>query len=209
MGLLIDSNCLQVLRLEPYMGEDVPVRWFNFERVVEALVQQKIFYLKISQLYFIVSKTCLIEDEAEMVAMLDFYHDLGIIIWHGDTVVLQTQWLIHLFRKLITIRPFDEQVYCWSFRKDSILLFDTVKPFLLDTRAGEATSSCPGFLIEPRGTNERERLASVRRVGRERELGRSWGQKARNSSSPEPLSSVERWFDLGPFKFGVVKLPSF
>ena len=112
MGLLIDSNCLQVLRLEPYMGEDVPVRWFNFERVVEALVQQKIFYLKISQLYFIVSKTCLIEDEAEMVAMLDFYHDLGIIIWHGDTVVLQTQWLIHLFRKLITIRPFDEQVYC-------------------------------------------------------------------------------------------------
>ena len=56
MGLLIDSNCLQVLRLEPYMGEDVPVRWFNFERVVEALVQQKIFYLKISQLYFIVSK---------------------------------------------------------------------------------------------------------------------------------------------------------
>lgn len=143
MGLLIDSNCLQVLRLEPYMGEDVPVRWFNFERVVEALVQQKIFYLKISQLYFIVSKTCLIEDEAEMVAMLDFYHDLGIIIWHGDTVVLQTQWLIHLFRKLITIRPFDEQVYCWSFRKDSILLFDTVKPFLLDTSCRRSNKLVP------------------------------------------------------------------
>ena len=92
------------------MGEDVPVRWFNFEKVVEALVQQKMFYLKVSQLYNIVRKKCYIEDEAEMVAMLDFYHDLGIIIWHGDTVVLQTQWLIHLFKKLITIRPFDEQV---------------------------------------------------------------------------------------------------
>ncbi|KAJ7370243.1 hypothetical protein OS493_033589 [Desmophyllum pertusum] len=91
------------------MGEDVPVRWFNFERVVEALVQQKTFYLKVSQLYNIVRKTCFIEDEAEMVALLDFYHDLGMIIWHGDTVVLQTQWLIHLFKKLITIRPFDEQ----------------------------------------------------------------------------------------------------
>jgi len=99
----------EVLRLEPYMGEDVPVRWFNFERVVEALVQQKTFYLKVSQLYNVVRKMCFIEDELEMVAMLDFYHDLGIIIWHGDTVVLQTQWLIHLFRKLITIRPFDEQ----------------------------------------------------------------------------------------------------
>lgn len=99
----------EVLRLEPYMGNDVPVRWFNFEKVVEALVQQKTFYLKVSQLYNIVRKMCYIEDEDEMVAMLDFYHDLGIIIWHGDTVVLQTQWLIHLFKKLITIRPFDEQ----------------------------------------------------------------------------------------------------
>ena len=92
------------------MGEDVPVRWFNFEKVVEALVQQKTFYLKVSQLYNVVRKMCFMEDELEMMAMLDFYHDLGIIIWHGDTVVLQTQWLIHLFRKLITIRPFDEQV---------------------------------------------------------------------------------------------------
>lgn len=168
MGLLIDSNCLQVLRLEPYMGEDVPVRWFNFERVVEALVQQKIFYLKISQLYFIVSKTCLIEDEAEMVAMLDFYHDLGIIIWHGDTVVLQTQWLIHLFRKLITIRPFDEQVYCWSFRKDSILLFDTVKPFLLDTSCRRSNKLVPRVSHRTSWNKWEERLASVRRVGRER-----------------------------------------
>ena len=48
------------------MGEDVPVRWFNFEKVVEALVQQKIFYLKVSQLYNIVRKKCYIEDEAEM-----------------------------------------------------------------------------------------------------------------------------------------------
>ena len=108
--LLTYPSLAQVLRLEPYMGEDVPVRWFNFERVVEALVQQKTFYLKVSQLYNVVRKMCFIEDELEMVAMLDFYHDLGIIIWHGDTVVLQTQWLIHLFRKLITIRPFDEQV---------------------------------------------------------------------------------------------------
>lgn len=99
----------EVLRLEPYMGEDVPVRWFNFEKVVEGLVQQKVFYLKVAQLYNIVRKVCYIEDESEMVAMLDFYHDLGVIIWHGDSVVLQTQWLIHLFKKLITIRPFDEQ----------------------------------------------------------------------------------------------------
>ncbi|XP_015773612.1 PREDICTED: uncharacterized protein LOC107351821 [Acropora digitifera] len=100
----------EVLRSEPYMGEDVPVRWFNFEKVLEALVKQKTFYLNVIQLYNIVRKVCYIEDESEMVAMLHFYHDLGVIIWHGDTVVLETKWLIHLFKKLITIRPFDEQV---------------------------------------------------------------------------------------------------
>ena len=135
---LINSILSQVLRLEPYMGEDVPVRWFNFERVVEALVQKKIFYLKVSQLYFIVSKTCFIEDETEMVAMLDFYHDLGIIIWHGDTVVLQTQWLIHLFRKLITIRPFDEQVLCLSFLGNYLLLLNMYFQSFLQLLKGDS-----------------------------------------------------------------------
>ena len=108
------------------MGEDVPVRWFNFEKVVEGLVQQKVFYLKVAQLYNIVRKVCYIEDESEMVAMLDFYHDLGVIIWHGDSVVLQTQWLIHLFKKLITIRPFDEQVWRFSLYLWFVRSFQTI-----------------------------------------------------------------------------------
>jgi hypothetical protein len=44
---------------------------------------------------------------------LDFYHDLGVIVKHGNTVVLQAEWLIDLFRKLITIKPYEEhQVGC-------------------------------------------------------------------------------------------------
>ena len=42
--------------------------------------------------------------------MLDFYHDLGNIVKHRDTVILQPQWLIDIFRKLITIRHFNDMV---------------------------------------------------------------------------------------------------
>lgn len=42
--------------------------------------------------------------------MLNFYHDLGVIVKHGHTVVLQAQWLINLFKQLITVPPFNEVV---------------------------------------------------------------------------------------------------
>ena len=55
-------------------------------------------------------EVCHIEDEEEVTAMLNFYHDLGVIVKHGRTVVLQAQWLIDLFKQLITVRPLDEAV---------------------------------------------------------------------------------------------------
>ena len=42
--------------------------------------------------------------------MLDFFHDLGVIVKHRDTVVLQAQWLIKVFKELVTIPSFDEKV---------------------------------------------------------------------------------------------------
>ena len=42
--------------------------------------------------------------------MVDFYHDLGIIIKHCSTVIVSAEWLIDLFKQLIIIPPFDETV---------------------------------------------------------------------------------------------------
>ena len=42
--------------------------------------------------------------------MLNFYHDLGKIVKHGSTVVLRAEWLIDLFKQLITIPPFEYMV---------------------------------------------------------------------------------------------------
>ncbi|XP_022807201.1 uncharacterized protein LOC111344257 isoform X1 [Stylophora pistillata] len=40
--------------------------------------------------------------------MLNFYHDLGMIVKHGSTVVLKAQWLIDLFKRLITIPRYED-----------------------------------------------------------------------------------------------------
>ncbi|XP_067041884.1 uncharacterized protein [Acropora muricata] len=102
------QRIIEILKEEPYMGEEVPLRWFKFERAVDALVAKQTYFMDLDQLLSVIRQVCQIEDEEEVTAMLNFYHDLGVIVKHGQTVVLQAQWLIDLFKQLITVRPFDE-----------------------------------------------------------------------------------------------------
>ena len=85
-------------------------RWFNFEKVVKALTAKKVNYLHLEQLQDITRRVCFIKDQDEAATMLNFYHDLGMIVIHGNTVVLRAQWLIEVFRQLITIRSFNKMV---------------------------------------------------------------------------------------------------
>ena len=75
--------------------------------------------MDLDRLLSVIEQVCHIKDKKEVTAMLNFYHDLGVIVKHGRTVVLQAQWLIDLFKQLITVPPFDEAVsvvdcYCIS-----------------------------------------------------------------------------------------------
>ena len=66
--------------------------------------------MNVKQLQTYAKDVCFITDKEEFITMLNFYHDLGIIIKHGSTVVLKAQWLIDLFRQLITIPHFNNMV---------------------------------------------------------------------------------------------------
>ncbi len=77
---------------------------------MEALIAEETYHMDLEQLLAVTGRVCRIDDEEELTAMLNFYHDLGVIVKHGHTVVLQAQWLIDLFKQLITVRPFDEVV---------------------------------------------------------------------------------------------------
>ena len=66
------------------------------------MVAKDIPFLGLKELRNIVREVCFIEDETKIDFMLDFYHDLGIIVKHRNTVILKSQWLIDIFRELIT-----------------------------------------------------------------------------------------------------------
>lgn len=83
-------------------------RWFYFEKVVDFLVAKKKYFIKLEDLQTIVRKACLIEEEEEVVHMLKFYHDLGVIVKHLGTVILNVQWLIDIFKQLITVPQFND-----------------------------------------------------------------------------------------------------
>ena len=74
------------------------------------MIAEKVHYLYLEQLQGIIQKVCFIEDEDEVATLLDFYHDLGMIVRQRNTVVLRAQWLIKVIRQLITIRSFNEMV---------------------------------------------------------------------------------------------------
>ena len=76
---------------------------------------RQIYHMDLDQLLEVIIQECRIDDEDELTAMLNFYHDLGVIVKHGRTVVLQAQWLIDLFKQLITVKPFDELVSYLGF----------------------------------------------------------------------------------------------
>ncbi|KAL9972489.1 hypothetical protein ACROYT_G018801 [Oculina patagonica] len=122
----LQKRVVEVLKQEPYMGEEVPIRWFTFEKEVEALIAKETYHMDLEQLLAVTRRVCRIDDEEELTAMLNFYHDLGVIVKHGHTVVLQAQWLVDLFKQLITVRPFDEvnPLYseCWLELEESGIL---------------------------------------------------------------------------------------
>jgi len=72
-------------------------RWLHFEKVIDDLVAQAIYYRSLEQLQTY-AKEIYIEDEEEFNTMVNFYPDLGMIVKHRETVVLKAQWLIDLFK---------------------------------------------------------------------------------------------------------------
>ena len=92
------------------LNKVVFLRWLHFEKVIGELVAGGIYHMNIDKLLTVTKKVCDIDDENELSTMLNYYHDLGVIVKHGRTVVLQAQWLIDLFKQLITVRPLDEMV---------------------------------------------------------------------------------------------------
>ncbi|XP_019640924.1 PREDICTED: uncharacterized protein LOC109482588 [Branchiostoma belcheri] len=103
---------------EPYMGEHMPIRWLKFEQFVAQEVENGVDSLSLEQVQESVKKFG-IDSRDELIAMLGFYHDLGTIVYFGSqgavddtlqkTVIFRPQWLVDIFKRVITVKDIDDQ----------------------------------------------------------------------------------------------------
>ncbi|CAF0968340.1 unnamed protein product [Adineta steineri] len=93
---------------ESYIGEQIPTRWLQFENDLNRLKKQDNFYASLDQICEI-ARTQDICSSDELKTLLDFYHDLGVIVYFGNTqdmflkntLILRPQKLIQLIKRLV------------------------------------------------------------------------------------------------------------
>ena len=118
-----DSECQEVMRLRkdvlvaanelPYLNESIPIKWLKYEKALQVMKGNGCKWICLEKAKHIASKVCSIDKDIEIVTLLNFLHDLRILIHFDDTpdlndvVVLDPQWLIDVFKKVITIKPYD------------------------------------------------------------------------------------------------------
>ncbi|XP_072031723.1 uncharacterized protein [Amphiura filiformis] len=100
------------------MGEVIPLRWLKFEKSVAKAIKGGQHYMKLTEIQAM-SRDLGIQSDTEVFTMLHFYHDLGTIIYFGgddntnrylqDMVILDPQWLIDIFKRIITVIPCQQQ----------------------------------------------------------------------------------------------------
>ncbi|XP_050403283.2 uncharacterized protein LOC126819343 [Patella vulgata] len=121
---LLRSEIEKIAGRESYMGEQMPIKWLKFEQEITRLADEGTHYATFDQVREIAANSGIISDE-EIQTLLEFYHDLGVIIYYGssslvenvlrNTVILNPQWLIDMFRRFIVSRSSQDQ---WNLMED-------------------------------------------------------------------------------------------
>ena len=117
------DECLEVRRLRKellavakellQMRTHIPFKWLSFEEALKDRVKEGKTFIDLKEARSIALEECRIDDDEQFVTMLNFLHDQRIIIHFDDSpkmrnmVILDPQWLIDLFRKVITVKPYD------------------------------------------------------------------------------------------------------
>ena len=120
-----ELECPEVLRLRqeirtvakelPHMKEAVPIKWLKFEKEMQAKKKEGNKWISLEEAKGVAWEVCNVSDDVEFRTLLNFLHDQRVLIHFDDTkelrkmVVLDTQWLINVFKEVITIRPFDSK----------------------------------------------------------------------------------------------------
>ena len=164
---LLNSDCREVVRLREevracprqraslYINEAVPIKWLKFEKALQAakenLTEKKCISLELAK--DIALNFCNIIDHKEFETLMNYLHDLRSVIYFDDNVhlskvvILDPQWLVDVFKKVITVRPYDPKekkfLELWSKLEsegilDEHLLAHVWDPLLKDKQTSES-----------------------------------------------------------------------
>jgi len=116
-----DSECKEVVRLRqqvlalakilPHTKELIPIKWLKFEKTLCALRERGDKFISLESAKEIASKDCDIDNDSEFETLMNYLHDLRSLVHFDDSptlsklVVLDPQWLIDVFKKVITVQP--------------------------------------------------------------------------------------------------------
>ena len=117
-------ECEEIVRLRdgvrvvskelPHVTEAIPIKWLKYEKALRALKESDYKFISLVTAKEIASKDCNINDN-EIQTVLNFLHDLRVLIHFDDSlelselVFLDIQWLIDVFKNVITVRTFHEE----------------------------------------------------------------------------------------------------
>ena len=117
-----ESECPEVRRLRkevldvakelPQMKEAIPIKWLRYEKELQVMKEDGHKYIPLERAKQVASEVCNIADDEQFLTLLNFLHDQRILIHFADTpelnrlVILDPQWLIDVFKEVITIRPY-------------------------------------------------------------------------------------------------------
>ena len=83
--------------------------WLKYEKAVRAMFEDGYKWISLDDARKIALDVCEIYSDQQFEALLNFLHDQRILIHFGDTpeldkmVILDLQWLIDVFKKIITV----------------------------------------------------------------------------------------------------------
>ena len=107
------ESILAVAKELPHTKEDIPIKWLRYENALQVVLDKGHKWITTEHAKRIASEVCQIHDVQEFKTVLEFLHDQRILIHFDDNfelnklVVLDPQWLIDVFKTVITVKRHD------------------------------------------------------------------------------------------------------
>ena len=153
-----ETECSEVVRLRnkvlavakelPQTKEVIPIKWLRYEKKLEDMKENGHKWISLDVAKQIAFEECDIVGDDQFHTLLNFLHDQRVLIHFDDTqelnkmVVLDPQWMVDVFKEVITIRPYHgkekefKELWC-KLEKEGILdenLLEHVWSPLLDSK---------------------------------------------------------------------------